>query len=118
MAEPEHLRILQHALGLDSFGQGSCYRNHFVTGVGSADFPACVELVGMGLMTQAPGSSISGGDDIFRVTDAGRAYAIEHSPEPPKLTRSQRRYEDYLAEDSGLSFGDWLRSSSGPRARA
>lgn len=31
------------------------------------------------------------------------------------MTRSQRRYEAFLREDSGLRFGEWLRTN---RARA
>ncbi len=31
------------------------------------------------------------------------------------MTRSQRRYEAFLEEDSGLRFGEWLRTS-GARA--
>lgn len=29
------LNILQHSLGLDEYGRGTPYRNHFVTGEGS-----------------------------------------------------------------------------------
>ena len=32
------LHILQHSLGLDKYGDGNQYRNHFVTGPGSTDF--------------------------------------------------------------------------------
>jgi hypothetical protein len=103
------LHIIQHSLGLDQYGRGSMYRIHFVTGEGSVDYPHCVELVGMGLMTRSPGSQLTGGDDLFRVTEAGKRYVIEHSPAPPKRSRSQTRYEMYLEADSSLSFGEWLR---------
>jgi hypothetical protein len=103
------LHILQHSLGLDQYGHGNWHRNYFVTGPGSADCPACVALVKQGLMTQTHGNSITGGDDVFRVTDAGKRHVTEHSPKPPKLTRSQKRYEAFLREDSGLRFGEWLR---------
>lgn len=112
----EHLHILQHALGLDEHGQGNSYRNYFVTGDGSTDYPRCRELVGMGLMRQTIGNSITGGDDVFRVTDAGRAYVAEHSPAPPKLTRSQLRYEAFLDADCGLTFGEWLKTRAGSAA--
>lgn len=42
------LRILQHSLGLDQYGAGRQYRNHFVTGEGSDGFPLCRELVAEG----------------------------------------------------------------------
>ena len=49
---PEQLHILQHSLGLDEYGRGTMYRNHFVTGEGSLDHPHCVALVEAGLMNQ------------------------------------------------------------------
>lgn len=33
----------------------------------------------------------------------------EASPRPPKLTRSQMRYQRFLDADSGVSFREWLR---------
>lgn len=108
------LHILQHAIGRDEHGRPRYphnpeFRNHFVTGEGSRDHAACLELVAEGLMRRRSGSAISGGDDIFHVTDAGRAYVRENSPPPPKLTRSQRRYQDFLDADSGMRFGEWIR---------
>jgi hypothetical protein len=54
--------------------------------------------------------AITGGDGCFIVTDAGRAYVAKHSPPPPKLTRSQRRFQAFLDEASGLSCGEWLHA--------
>lgn len=109
----KHLHVLQHSIGADEHGRivRGGGRNHFVTGDGSTDHPLCTDLVAAGLMKRRPGSAISGGDDIFHVTDAGRAHVQEHSPAPPKLTRGQKRYEEFLGEDCGLSFGEWLRSN-------
>jgi len=107
----EPLHILQHSIGADQHGRivRGGGRNHFVTGEGSDDYPHCMALVAAGLMTRRAGSAISGGDDIFHVTEAGRAYVAEHSPKPPKLTRSRQRYEAFLDADSGLTFGEWLK---------
>lgn len=105
----EHLHILQHSLGLDRYGQGNPYRNHFVTGAGATDYPLCTALVTAGLMTRRAGNELTGGDDCFHVTDAGRVYVTEHSEPAPKLTRSQQRYLDFLNADSGMRFGEWLR---------
>lgn len=70
---PERVDILRHALGL---GRGSReYRNHFVTGPGSTDYPHCEALVAAGLMTRSEGHALSGGDPVFRVTEAGRVAA-------------------------------------------
>lgn len=106
------LHILQHALGVDQFGQGEQYRNHFVTGEGSVDHPACMKACALGLMTRRDGSPLTGGDDLFLVTEAGRQWMAQNSPPPPKLTRSQRRYRNWLdsgAADCGLSFGEFIR---------
>jgi hypothetical protein len=106
------LHILQHALGVDEFGRGEQYREHFVTGEGSDDHPDCMALFEAGLMTRRANIEMYGGMDLFRVSDAGRAYVAEHSPAPPKLTRSQQRYQDYLDADCCLSFGEWLKRRS------
>ncbi|HYG43189.1 MAG TPA: hypothetical protein VEA17_09735 [Bordetella sp.] len=107
------LTILQHALGVDRHGRGSQYRNHFVTGPGSTDYPDCMALVESGMMQRRPGSEISGGSDIFTVTETGKQYVSEHSPKPPTLTRAQRRYRYWLRVADCFpdwEFGDWLRS--------
>lgn len=103
------IEILQHSLGLDEHGQGKSYRNHYVSGDGCDGWDTLLDLVSRGLMTRSPGSSITGWDDCFTVTEAGRAYVAEHSPKPPKLTRAQRRYRDFIAADCGLSFCEWLQ---------
>ena len=103
------LHILQHSLGLDQHGNGSQYRNHFVTGPGSNDFDACRALVSEGLMTERAPSELTGGDVLFIVTPKGVDFVALNSPEPPKLTRSQKRYREFLKSDCGYSFGEWLR---------
>ena len=106
------LDILQHALGRDQYGRGSDYRNHYCTGEGSRDFALCREAVAQGLMREHPPTQLSGGDHVFVVTDAGKAYIAEHSPHAPKLTRCQVKYRRWLAvaDVCNVSFGDWLRS--------
>lgn len=75
----EQKDILRHALGL---GRGSReYRNHFVTGKGSTDYPHCEALVAAGLMARFPPSALTGGDDCFTVTAAGRLVARGKTPE-------------------------------------
>jgi hypothetical protein len=106
------LHILQHSLGIDQYGRGERYRNHFVTGEGSTDYPACMSLVAKGLMMRRDGSPLTGGDYLFRVTEAGQEFVTENSPAPPpepKLTRSQKRYRRYLEADCGVSFREWLK---------
>lgn len=106
-----NLSILQHALGVDQHGRGTQYRSHFVTGEGSDDHPTCMALTAEGMMKRTAAVEMMGGMDFFRVTDAGRAYVAEHSPPPPKRTRSQRRYAAYLDSDTSLSFREWLGTS-------
>lgn len=105
----DRLHILQHSLGLNQYGQGAGHRNYFLTGIGGTDYPHCVEAVADGLMTQTHGNSITGGDDVFRVTPAGMVWVQEHSPKAPKLTRAQRVYRAYLDADCSLTFGEWLK---------
>lgn len=102
---PEQLHILQHALGVDEYGRGNIYRSHYVGGEDE-----CRQLVAMGYMTEFPASVLSGGSPWFRVTDAGKRAVREQSPKPPKLTRGQQRYRDYLRVADLISFGDWLKA--------
>lgn len=72
----KQLHILRHSLGLSSSGKGHCYRNHFVTGEGSDDHGSCIALVESGHMVKRRGNALTGGDDLFTVTDEGRAAAL------------------------------------------
>lgn len=111
------LHILQHALGRNRYGKSPNgrpdYRNHFCAGDGSGDFVLCREAVAQGLMREHPPREISGGDHVFVVTDAGKTYIAEHSPPEPARTRGQERYRRFLDADSGLSFGEWIKSAGG-----
>lgn len=108
-ASKRQLQILQHALGVDQYGQGKQYRSHFVTGAGSDDHPDCMALFEAGLMKRRANVEMYGGMNAFFVTDEGRAFVVANSPPPPKLTRSQRRYQDWLDADCSLSFIDYYR---------
>ena len=101
----EQLQILQHSLGVDQYGQGQMYRNHFCAG--GKDEQVCRELVEAGYMETFTRSYLPYYN--CRVTEAGKAAMFEQSPKPPKLTRSQERYRRYLRADSGLKFIEWLR---------
>lgn len=110
------LDILQHAVGVDAFGQGRRYRNHFVTGEGSVDWPICLDAVTRGLMVRRE-SALTGGDSLFLVTAAGQHFVTDNSPAPPKRTRAQMRYARWLAADwFAGSFGEWLKSPYGREA--
>ena len=114
------LHILQHSLGVDRHGQGERYRNHFVTGEGSVDYPDCMALVGAGLMERRGYSALAGGDWCFTVTEAGAAYVAEHSPPPPKLTAGQRRYREWLdvSDATGETFIEFCRRKAASAIKA
>lgn len=78
------LHVLRHSLGVGDDGKGVAYRNHFVTGEGSKDHPDCMALVALGLMTRRDGSPMTGGDDLFTVTDAGKAVAVSALEQEPQ----------------------------------
>ena len=106
----ELLQILQHSLGVDQYGNGEQYRNSFVTGPESDDFEYCSQLVADGLMEGFGPQKAAGGMHFFRVTRKGKNMMSEESPKPPRLTRSQKRYRDFLSADwFDGNFGDWLR---------
>ena len=105
------LHILQHSLGLDQYGQGRQFRNHFVTGPGSKDYADCCALVEAGLMRNKGAGMLTGGDTCFVVTPAGTDFVALESPKrppEPKRTRSQQRYRDFLASETSLSFAEWM----------
>lgn len=109
----KQLEILQHALGVDQYGQGEMYRNHFCAG--GDDETVCRELVALGYMetfvrTYLPYYNCT-------VTEAGKTMMLAESPKPPKLSRGQRRYREFLNADTGGSFGEWLRDAK-QRARS
>lgn len=85
------LHTLQHALGLDQYGRGAIYRNHYVGGA-----EECRPLVSLGYMEEFRASDLTGGDPLFRVTEAGKKAVRSESPKEPKLTRSQLRYRRFL----------------------
>lgn len=101
----DQLQILQHSLGLDQYGQGPVTRNHFCAG--GDDEPACRALVEMGYMATFSRSYLPYYN--CSVTASGVAAVQRESPPPPKLTRSQRRYLEFLRADTGRGFGEWLK---------
>lgn len=86
------LEILQHALGADKYGRRERYndRNYYI-----GEDVVANELSALGLMKKYPGNAATGGDPCYRVTDAGIKAMRDNSPNPPKLTRSQKRFARY-----------------------
>lgn len=74
------LQILQHARGLDRYGQGVPYRNYFSTTPASSDFADCRALVEQGLMLDHGQCRTLSGAHLFSVTQEGDDYIVQHSP--------------------------------------
>jgi hypothetical protein len=125
---PEQLHILQHSLGCNQYGHSEhrgpdegdgCfgyYRNRFVSDM----TPDLMTLVQLGYMRDYGPLKICGGAHCFSVTVGGIAAMREHSPKPPKLTRSQRRYRYWrkVADAFGdMTFGEWLKTDHAKGAR-
>lgn len=97
------LEILQHALGVDQYGRGEMYRNHFCAG--DADEDVCRELVAFGFMVTFTRSYLPYYN--CTVTEEGKAAMLEQSPKPPNLTRGQQRYRAFLKADVDRPFIEW-----------
>lgn len=109
----EQLGILQHALGLDQYGQGAINRNFFCAG--DADEGTCKSLVEIGYMRRHVTTEMYPYYNCS-VTPEGIEAVKRESPPPPKLTRAQRRYRDYLKADVDRPFGEWLKDTFGAKA--
>ena len=106
---PKQLEILQHTLGLDRYGQGTMYRNHFCAG--EDDEQTCKELVALGYMRQRPTTEWLPYFNCY-ATEEGKQAVLRESPKPPKLTRSQKRYRAFLDADTGMTFKEWIKRSA------
>lgn len=109
--------IVQHALGLDQYGRGTMFRNHFIAGPRHHERDKLEMLVSAGIMQKREGLSpaLLGGEseECFFVTPSGIEWVKANSPKPPKLTRAQKRYLQWLeVRDCFDSFRDFLRYES------
>ena len=105
-----NLHILQHARGLDQYGQGTWYRNHYCPGVGDQSEKDCEALAAAGLMKNHGNRALSAGP-VFTVTPAGDDYIRKNSPPAPKVSRGRRRYREWIEiADAVGPFGEWLKS--------
>ena len=51
------------------------------------------------------------------VTEAGIKAMREESPAPPKLSRSQIRYREFLDADCGMTFKEWMATEKRRKER-
>lgn len=104
----ELLHILQHSLGLNQYGEGRQHRNHYVAG--GKDIDLCRALCALGYMIERAQNNLTGGSPWFSVTPAGIDAVAFESPSPPKLTRGQKNYLEYLeVAECFDSFKHWLQ---------
>jgi hypothetical protein len=107
------LHVLQHALGMDDYGRqpDGDYRNHYVTDEGCDGWDLCMAHVDAGRMRRHGPRDLFGGPTsyCFVVTEAGREFVREHSPKPPKVSRSKARYRRWLESEVDMSFGQWVK---------
>lgn len=109
----QQLQILQHSLGLNEYGQGSQYRNHFVAG--GDDVRKCRDLVDMGYMKERKDNGLTGEAPWFSVTPQGVDAVALESPAPPKVTKSKQRYRRFLEYGEGFdSFIEFCRWDADP----
>lgn len=87
------LTVMKHARGWDR----GAFRNHFVIGPGSTEWPVVQGLCGRGLMkqTRAP-SELTGGDSSFSVTERGDA-AITAYCGPPRQPQDAANAAKWVA---------------------
>jgi hypothetical protein len=123
---PLWISILQHTLGLDSYGQPpkgrvpcsdddfpNCYRNNYCIGPECREWQTLCDLVVAGLMVDAGAKNALGGMHVFHATLAGYEAVRRHSPRPPKQTKAQRRwshYRDVREVCPDLTFGQYLKA--------
>lgn len=73
---PSQIELARHALGLPNKRRTS-YRNHFVTGPGSADYDDWMAMVDSFEAHRQNGSALSGGDPVFFLTQSGAESALK-----------------------------------------
>jgi hypothetical protein len=113
---PGQLHALLHTLGLEDPERREHYRNHYATG--DPPEPDILALVGLGLMRQVRRPAfLPEGDRVYAATPEGLAAALAQRPKPPKRTRSQRRYREFVDwhEAFGGTFREFLRERGGDR---
>ncbi len=76
LLSPQQKSLARHALGLPNRNKRS-WRNHFVAGPGSVDHDLWSQMVRMGAARQHPPTALTGGDDLFTLTQDGARAALQ-----------------------------------------
>lgn len=64
----------------------------------------------MGLMNDAGPQAMMGEMHLFRVTQSGILEMRNQIPAPPRLSRSQIRFQRFKNSSNGMSFREWLKT--------
>ena len=109
---PAELEILQHALGRDQYGRSTSPandRNHYCAD--EADDPTCRALISKGYMREHRRTAVFPYLNCS-VTQTGREAMAAASPPPPKRTKAQLRYQNYLdwKDATGGTFRQFLQT--------
>lgn len=109
---PAELDILWHSLGVTPEKRVP-FRLHYVT-CGESPLLSGLQVKGMMIRRRAPGF-MARTDILWHVTEAGKVAALAALPEPPKLTRGQKRYLRFLnwQDSTGGTFREFLREDRG-----
>jgi len=109
------LHVLRHSLGLREDGTGRAYRNHFVPGEGSDDYPICCALVDDGLMTRRKGNELTGGADLFIVTPRGALHAKPEGAPVPDAAEAAYKwgYECLQSRMESIDRHGWAHDCDG-----
>lgn len=99
------LHILQHALGLDCHGQGTSYRNHFVTSYGGDDWDLCQAHAEAGRMVRNDRSPLSGGRLLLCRHRDRQAMGAREQP----AAASPDSFPAALSRISGLGYRRVIR---------
>lgn len=117
----KEFEIVAHALGIrldlakrshkkkDKYLPEEFYRNYFCAGAGHSDIPTLESLVGKGFMHKWNQFD----NQYYGVTELGISefrdtFFLEITKNFKPLTRSKKRYRDYLDTDNGLTFAEFL----------
>lgn len=69
------IELARHSLGFPNKMRTS-YRNHFVAGEGHSDYAEWLQMVATGNAMRRKGNELSGGDDVFWLTERGARSAL------------------------------------------
>jgi hypothetical protein len=104
--------LLLNTLGLHQEGAVRPTRDYYLYPAGDPDVEA---LVAAGFFRDCGARAWLCGDTTYRCTDEGTAHGCalfaKREAAKPTLSRSQKRYRQFLSEDSSLRFGEWLKES-------